>query len=514
MMSLQRHACSFVFTLLVFTEPIPTHGVCNADRGACAAIPTFADGLTPVGQLHVSNTGSNITGDGSLDQPFATIAFAATKAVPGTAIVVHPGVHAGGTFLNNLAGTIDAPIWIGGISGQPRPIIEGGGQGLHLVRARYVIIHDLEVRNATANGINADDGGETANPLASHHLIFRNLAIHDIGGTGNQDGLKLSGINDFVILDCDIARTGGGNAGSGIDMVGCHRGLIARCTFNDGSGSGVQAKGGSEDVEVRWCTFVNAGLRSVNIGGSTGFAFFRPPLSETTPNFEARNIRVLGNVFVGSDSPIAFVGSVHCIVAQNTIVNPTRWLLRILQETTSSPPHVFLPCGDSIFESNLLFFSRALLSTHINVGGNTAPATFSFARNLWYAHDNPAQSTPALPSPELQGVYGVNPMLVAPMKGDLRLQSASPAAHAGGPQHVPGDHDLLCWCEPPAIGAYEWPRSIGDVNCDGTVNVADLLAVISAWGPCIPPGGPCASDVNGDGVVNVTDLLAVIAHWG
>jgi formylglycine-generating enzyme len=57
----------------------------------------------------------------------------------------------------------------------------------------------------------------------------------------------------------------------------------------------------------------------------------------------------------------------------------------------------------------------------------------------------------------------------------------------------------------------------GDVNGDGVVNIADLLAVISAWGPC-QSGRPCPADTSpypdGDGAVNVNDLLAVIANWG
>lgn len=50
----------------------------------------------------------------------------------------------------------------------------------------------------------------------------------------------------------------------------------------------------------------------------------------------------------------------------------------------------------------------------------------------------------------------------------------------------------------------------GDINGDLSVGVADLLAVITTWGPC--PG--CPSDINLDGTVNVADLLSVIAHWG
>lgn len=58
----------------------------------------------------------------------------------------------------------------------------------------------------------------------------------------------------------------------------------------------------------------------------------------------------------------------------------------------------------------------------------------------------------------------------------------------------------------------------GDATSDGVVNVADLLAVISAWGPCPSPcPARCAADVApipGDCGVNVNDLLMVINNWG
>ena len=54
---------------------------------------------------------------------------------------------------------------------------------------------------------------------------------------------------------------------------------------------------------------------------------------------------------------------------------------------------------------------------------------------------------------------------------------------------------------------------IGDVNASATVDVTDLLAVITTWGPCANPNN-CPSDMNDDNTVNVNDLLAVITHWG
>jgi hypothetical protein len=59
----------------------------------------------------------------------------------------------------------------------------------------------------------------------------------------------------------------------------------------------------------------------------------------------------------------------------------------------------------------------------------------------------------------------------------------------------------------PAVSAGLCPA---DVNDDGSVNFADILAIIGSWGPC--PG--CPADVNGNDVVDFADILDVIAAWG
>ena len=52
-----------------------------------------------------------------------------------------------------------------------------------------------------------------------------------------------------------------------------------------------------------------------------------------------------------------------------------------------------------------------------------------------------------------------------------------------------------------------------DVEVDGRVDVADLGAVLDAWGGCAT-GTACRADVNGDGVVNIEDVLDVLNGWG
>jgi hypothetical protein len=72
---------------------------------------------------------------------------------------------------------------------------------------------------SVGNGINCDDGGQTDDETAAHHLIYRNLYIHDIGSDGNSDCLKLSGINHFFVLDSVFSDCSTG-VGSGVDHVG------------------------------------------------------------------------------------------------------------------------------------------------------------------------------------------------------------------------------------------------------------------------------------------------------
>ena len=50
----------------------------------------------------------------------------------------------------------------------------------------------------------------------------------------------------------------------------------------------------------------------------------------------------------------------------------------------------------------------------------------------------------------------------------------------------------------------------GDVTGDGQVNFGDILAILSAWGPC----KACPEDIDNNGVVNFGDLLVVLAEWG
>lgn len=349
---------------------------------------------------------------------------AVASAKPGTTISLAPGTYHGDLSFPGLQGTKERPIVLRALDPKRPPVIEGDAVCIHLSDPAYVELEDLELAGARGNGLNVDDGGSPDSP--AHHLVFRRLKLHDVGPSGNCDGMKLSGVDSFLIDGCTIERWG--DNGSAIDMVGCHEGEIRDCIFRhrgDIPANGVQTKGGSAKILIKRSRFENAGSRAVNIGGSTGADYFRPLMAD----YEARDITVEDCTFIGSMAPIVFVGVDRAIVRHNTIYRPTRWVIRILQESRAEN---FAPCRNGVFTNNLIVFRSDELRTAVNAGEGTRPETFTFANNYWYCLDNPAQSGPhELPVEETGGHYGANPQFIDEQQGDLRMGKTSPVRAAG-----------------------------------------------------------------------------------
>ncbi len=352
----------------------------------------------------------------------AELLRAAGGAGPGDVIVVGGGPLSG-VALSGLRGREGAPITLRGASAERPAEFRGGNVGLQLSACEFVTLRFLDVRGARGNGINIDDGGDKARPARG--IRVEDCLVADIGPRGNHDALKLSGVDDFAVLRCRFEGWGG----SGIDMVGCHDGVVEACAFIGKGGfsqsNGVQMKGGSARVSLRSCYFEGAGQRGVNIGGSTGLDYFRPRAGDC----EAEAIEVAGNRFVGSLAPIAWVGSKGGRVHHNTFYLPEKWVLRILQENTAPG---FEPAAGGSFEDNVIVFDRRV-AVFANVGGGTAPETFRFRGNAWFEVGRGAGGRrPDLPSPEEAGVYGVDPELEAADGPAMRVTSPAPELRGKG----------------------------------------------------------------------------------
>jgi len=320
---------------------------------------------------------------------------------PGDVVLLGPGEYRGGLSLVDLAGSPERPVTLAGADPERPPVFVGGSQALHLIRPRHVVLRDLVVRGQRGNGINVDEGGPGQGRAA--HVTVERVRFVKIGPRGNHDALKLSGLTDFAVRDCAFLGWGG----SAIDMVGCQRGVIQGCTFRGqedcSQHSGVQAKGGTSEVVIRACRFTDAGQRALNLGGSTGLEWFRPQGAR----YEARALTVEGCRFAGSQAPVAFVGVDGAVVRHNTFYRPRRWVLRILQESQGER---FVPCRNGRFERNLIVFRPDELHRFVNVGAHTAPETFAFKENAWFALGG-GDARPTLPTPETGGRHGDDPGL-------------------------------------------------------------------------------------------------------
>lgn len=349
---------------------------------------------------------------------------AVAEAKPGTTISIAPGVYDGGISFDGPRGSKDRPIVITGADADQPPVFSGADFGWHMADPEFVELRNLVFEKTRDNGLNIDDGGTYQTPARG--VVLRRIHVRDIGSGGNHDGIKLSGVDDFRVEDCTVDRWG--ERGSAIDMVGCHGGSISHCAFGEGAAeaNGVQMKGGSSGITLSNCRFENSGGRAVNLGGNTGLEYFRPAAQV----YEAKEIVVEDCVFIGSMAAVAFVGVDGAIVRHNIFYRPKRWLLRILQENQREE---FVPCRNGKFTRNIVVFHAEELATAVNVGPKTAPGTFEFAENFWYAI-GAAESTRRavkLPTVERDSLYGEDPGFVDEDHGDFSLRPDSAAREYG-----------------------------------------------------------------------------------
>ncbi len=428
-----------------------------APTPAPAPPPAPAPSPTPVGSFPAAfdvgvvysrdlyvNASAPGGGNGSPGSPFNTIGAAIAQATPGTRIRIAAGTYGAIGAVRNLQGTAQAPI---ALVGEGAVVIDTGqtAQALQLSDPRYVVLQGITVQNTAPHGINIDDGGSYDTP--AEYVVLRNMTFRNIGTGGNNDCLKMSGVDRFYIEGSSFS---GCNQGEAIDMVGCHNGVITGSVFFDLPMNGVQTKGGSADVLIHGNRFTNVAQRSINAGGSTGAAYYRP--ANTT--HEAARIQMVANIIERSGStPVAFVGCDTCVFANNTIVEPGTYLARLLEENTA------LTAGaNGYYINNIIVFNTNGRGAVVNVGANSQPTTYTFGNNLWYSLDNVGYAGPTLGGgipAETGSIIQQNPLLDA----NRRPQSGSPALGAGRavPRGLAGDFTRSPYTSPPALGAYAGP---------------------------------------------------------
>jgi len=220
-----------------------------------------------------------------------TLNKAFTILSAGDTLSIENGIYSGGQSYSNLKGEENNFIYFIGKSNTD-VIIEGGNSAMQISDCEFLRFENITFTKQKLNGVNVDDAGTYDSP--THHIQFYNCVFSDMQATGNNDLLKLSGLEDFLIQKCHFKN--GATGGSGIDMVGCHSGTITENIFENMGSNSIQNKGGTENIYITKNKFINGGARAINIGGSTGLEYFRPLDAE----FESARIKVHSIIFIGS----------------------------------------------------------------------------------------------------------------------------------------------------------------------------------------------------------------------
>ena len=319
----------------------------------------------------------------------------------GDDIVLEPGSYAGELMRDNLH-----KVTISSADPANPGVIEGGSYGLHLTDPTEVTLANLVFQGQAENGINIDDAGSYETPARDIRLI--NVTVKDIGEGGNHDAIKMAGVENFLIDGARIENWG--DDGSAIDFVGCRNGLVQNSllihTALKVGGSGIRPKGGSKDIVIRAnrIELPVATGRAIQAGGSTDAEFFR--FAEGDKDYEAAGITIEGNVVIGGGAAFSWVNIDGGIVHHNLAQGQAPWVMRILNE---NPGTAIVVTKNGQFRDNeIAFATGGEFNTAVNVGDDTAPETFQFARNRWVnlADPTPGGSRPKLPAEEGGGVYG------------------------------------------------------------------------------------------------------------
>ena len=462
-------------------------------------------------------TGNDQTGDGSRQNPYATLEKCSESIIgaydytqlAGDTIILLPGTYPHETtfigFDTYFRGKDeDNPLVIMGdpeaVAQGNKPVYDGqfdsaygtaipitqyySNNHLAVDDAQYLVFRNIKFKDFYYYGMNIDDGGENSRATPAHHIIIDSCDFET--GIGHfRHGLKMSGVDNFEVMNCTFV----GIRYNCIDGVGIHDGHIHDNIFRDcqtglNEGNGVMCKGGSRDVLVEKNIFRNLSIYGVQIGQTTDAHLVRPPYGELDADgeimdYEAKDIDVFRNIFINVSTPIKWDCARGGRVYQNTFYTPQDYtdpfgasrMLVINQIHTHWDGFELVQCRDGEFRNNVIYFGRTEGYPNNRVvwvqNPDTQPETFVFSNNLWYCHADPDNSIPDWET--LEGLYGSpqhfndyagDPLFVNSSNPtdpqDFIVQNMSPAVGMGTIlDAVQYDFFDRLFYSPPTLGAFE-----------------------------------------------------------
>lgn len=138
--------------------------------GALPLFPVNAQAPPPLPRIYVGTTGSDMTGNGSLAGPYATISHAVIEAPSGAIILVEPGTY------NEMVTIMNKNLTVISMSGQPQDTVINasglwGGLIISGPATGGTVIRGLTIQNANNHGIFVQDN--------SHVIIAGNVLLNN-----------------------------------------------------------------------------------------------------------------------------------------------------------------------------------------------------------------------------------------------------------------------------------------------------------------------------------------------
>ena len=185
---------------------------CGNDDSEDKTAADSAGSAASANEIHVSIDGSDSQGDGSAENPYATMKAAIASIGPGTTIYLHDGEYEPFELDKGASGTADAPVLITAAEGE-HAIINGktpdsDGEDIYdiyLENVSNITIEGLELQAGT-HGIayfsNTDSGD---GPL--ENITISNCTVHGVRGTHGicvyAENPKTP-VKNFVMKDCEV----------------------------------------------------------------------------------------------------------------------------------------------------------------------------------------------------------------------------------------------------------------------------------------------------------------------
>lgn len=338
---------------------------------------------------YVSLTG-NDANPGTAAAPFRTFAKANTVLTAGSTLYVYPGVYNQSLKITK-SGTSSAPIAVRPVSGSVViDMLRTPPAGVD-VRASFVSIHNLAVRNS----------GDVCVNLAGSNLTVNGLLVH----TCMSHGIQANNSSSILILNSRVVNTVLSNIGrnlpsgwgSAIKVRESNTVLIQGNTVYNNYGEGMGTRGTNVTIRgnVVYNNFsVNIYTNSENAVIDRNFVYCTPSSGFERSGLPAigiglaeeyyagwgarlKNAQVFNNIvafcrngirYMGADDGVVGGGLKNAVIAYNTLYGSTNAALSIVYESAQS---------GSLIANNIIWQAQN------NLTAIDSPVGLGFRNNLW-----------------------------------------------------------------------------------------------------------------------------------